>query len=257
MKAHRTLQERLSVRRALFGILQTHPNTAFAELAAVCGYDFIVLDCEHGLFSDDDLLRTLQALSFSDILVLIRLRGHDTRAIGRHLDIGANGIVAPDVSTADDARALAAAMIYPPAGTRGFGAAAHRATQYGIDLAAHLSAPRAASSLIVQIESAAGVANAGAIFSVTGVDAAIIGPADLAASLGCTGNYASPTYREAISRVETAARERGAILGTAPHGEHSLEPLLARGHRLIILGADTPLIRHAMREQLDKAWSCL
>jgi 2-keto-3-deoxy-L-rhamnonate aldolase RhmA len=257
MKLQRSLQERLSTQRALIGLLQTHPNPALAEMAGMCGYDFLILDCEHGLFSDMDHLQTLQAVGSTDVLVLVRLAGHDTRALGRYLDLGANGIVAPNVATGEEARALVSAMDYPPIGTRGFGAAAHRATRYGIDVSAHLKSPRAGASLVPIIESALGVANVDDILSIDGVDGVFIGPSDLSANLGCAGNYSSAEYAEAMTRIESSASARCKMLGTGPHPGYPLETLLDRGHRLLIVGVDMPLIREAMLAQVSNAKSCL
>lgn len=257
MKARRTLHERLSVRRALIGLLQTHPNPAFAEMAGMCGYDFIILDDEHGVFSASDHLHTLQALTCTEVAAFVRLSGHDTQAVGRYLDMGADGIVVPNVTTAEQASALVGAMDYPPTGTRGFGASMHRGTRYGLDLAMHLKAPRAAASLVVMIESALGLANVEEILSIDGVDGVFIGPADLTANLGCPGDFSNPVYAEAITRIERAASTRGKICGTAPHSAYPLETLLARGHRLLIVGGDVSLIREAMITAVAKAKSCL
>src|SRR6266496_3653024 len=159
MKPRRSPHERLSTQRALIGLLQTHPNPALAEIAGMCGYDFLMLDGEHGVFSEQDYLQTLQVLTSTDALAFVRLAGHDTHAIGRYLDMGVDAIVVPNVSTAEQARALVRAMEYPPAGTRGFGASAHRATRYGMDLEEHMKSPREGVCLVVMIESSVGVAN--------------------------------------------------------------------------------------------------
>src|SRR5207244_2945457 len=103
--------------------------SAVAEMAGMCGYDFLLLDAEHGVFSERDYLQTLQALAATEALALVRLAKHDPQALGRYLDMGVDGIVVPNVSTAEQARTLTRAMEYPPAGTRGFGAPLHRATR--------------------------------------------------------------------------------------------------------------------------------
>ena len=257
MKSRRSLHERLSTQRALIGLLQTHPNPALTEMAGMCGYDFLILDCEHGLFSEMDHVQTLQACGSTNVVAMVRLAGHDTQAVGRYLDMGVDVIVVPNVSTAEQAQKLVRAMEYPPAGTRGFGASVHRATRYGIDIAAHLSAPREGVCLVVIIESALGVANSEDILAVEGVDGVIIGPADLRADLGCAGDSSQPEYARAVARIERAAAARHKLLGTAPHPGYPLEALLARGHRLLILGADMPLIREAMSAQVAKAKSHL
>jgi 4-hydroxy-2-oxoheptanedioate aldolase len=253
MTPRHTLQERLSTRRPLIGLLQSHPNFAMAEMAGLCGYDFLLLDGEHGVFSDSDYLHTLQTLAATKTLALMRFAQHDPQALGRYLDMGVDGIVVPNVSTAEQAKILARAMEYPPNGTRGMGAALHRATRYGMDWAAHLKAPRAGNALIVIIESALGVTNVEEILDVDGVDGVIVGPSDLSANLGQAGNFLNPIYIEAMMRIERAAAERGKIIGTAPHPGSTLGDLVARGHRLLIVGADMSLIREAMSAQVAEA----
>jgi len=257
MKQENSLRSRLSTQKALIGLMQTYPNTALAEMAGICGYDYILLDCEPGFFSELDHLRTLQVISSTGMAAWVRLSGHDTRAVGRYLDMGAHGIVVPNVSTVEQTRDLVRAMDYPPAGTRGFGAPAHRATRYGMDLAAHLKFPRGDAFLVVMIESALGVANAEEILSIEGVDGVFIGPADLTADLGCAQEFSRPEYADAVGRIERAAFSHGKLVGTAPHPSYSLETLVARGHRLFIVGGDISLIQRAMTAQVEGARACL
>ena len=249
--------ERLASQKGLLGLQQTHPNPMLAEMAGICGYDFLMLDAEHGLFSEEDYLRATQAVAASGLLVLVRLAGHDRHAMGRYMDVGVDAILVPNVSTAEQAKSLVRAMEYPPKGTRGFGAPLHRGTRYGMDLAQHLKAPRANVSLLVLIESTLGVSNVESILDVEGVDGVVIGPSDLTADLGSLRDFSQPAYREAFSRVEQAALARGKLLGTAPHAGNPLESLLARGHRLFILDADISLIREAMSTQVSKAKAIL
>lgn len=256
MRPRCSLHERLSAQRVLMGFLQTYPNSTLAEMAGMCGYDFLLLDGEHGVFSENDYLHTLRALAATDVLAMVRLAKHDLHAVGRYLDFGADAIVAPNVGTAEQARMLARAMEYPPAGTRGFGASLHRVTRYGMDLTEHLKAPRGGASLLVIIESALGVANAEEILAVEGVDGAIIGPFDLSADLGRAGDFSQPVFAQAVERIERAATACGKIFGTAPHPDSPLEALITRGHRLLIIGADVSLTREAMSSQVSKAKSC-
>jgi 2-keto-3-deoxy-L-rhamnonate aldolase RhmA len=252
MKIRRKLMERLEERRALIGLLQTRPNPDFAELTSLCDYDFLILDDQHGVFAPTDHLRTLQAVSSGDLAMFVRLRGHDLLALGCFLDMGADGIVVPEVETADEARALVRSMAYPPAGTRGFGAAAHRAASYGLELAAHLKDPRNGVCLLPTIESAQGVSNVEEIVAVDGVDGVIIGPSDLSADLGCPGDFTAPRYAQAVARIEAAAAAKGKILGTAPTAVAPPDALVARGYRMLIMGSDISLVREAMRDQVAR-----
>jgi 2-keto-3-deoxy-L-rhamnonate aldolase RhmA len=256
MNTRQSLRERLSTQKALIGLIQTRPYPELAELAGLCGYDFLLLDDEHGLFTWRDHAHMLQAVAGLDIAVMARLSSpDDTRAVGCFMDLGVDGVVAPHVSTVQEAEALAKATVYPPAGTRGFGATAHRATRYGMDIAAHRNATRANVSLLVMIESALGVANAREILAVEGVDGVIVGPADLSAALGAPGDFARPAYREALELIERAAAASGKLVGTVPHEGYALDTLYARGHRILFVGVDVPLIREAMRAQVEKAKS--
>lgn len=252
-----TLRERLSTQRALLGLLQAHPNPTLTEIAALSGHDFVMLDDEHGCFDTSDYIHALQVLVGTDTLAFIRLSNHDGRAVGSYLDFGADAIVVPDVSTAEQAQALVRAMSYPPSGTRGIGAALHRVTRYGPDHATYLKSSGDRAALLVIIESALGAANAREILSVPGVAGVIIGPADLSASLGHPGDFSQPGYAEAFARVEQAAYETGKFFGTAPHPGYATEALLARGHRILILGSDVSLIGEAMRTLVSEAKSIL
>src|ERR1700722_14919629 len=174
MKQRCTLKELLTTQRALIGLLQTHPNFALAEMAGMCGYDFLLLDGEHGVFGESDYLPTLRAIATTRALAIVRLGNHDTQALGRYLDMGADAILVPNVSTAEQARNLVRAMAYPPAGT---------------DLVGRVQTPRGGGggSLMVIIESALGASNAEEILGVEDVDGVIIGPSDLTADLGWPG----------------------------------------------------------------------
>jgi len=257
VNARPSLRERLSQRQSLIALLQTHPNPALSEMAANCGYDVVILDDEHGVFNAGDFLQSIRLLTGTQTAVFVRIREGDMHAIGRFLDMGADGIVVPGVCTAEQASACVRAMIYPPLGIRGFAASVHRSTRHGQDVSEHMRAPRGHAALAVMIESAASVENIESILSVEGVDAAIVGPSDLSANLGMLGDFASSAYVHAMSRIESAAVTSGKVLGTAPHPGHSVESLSARGHRFFIAGADTMLIREALASALERTRSAL
>lgn len=220
----RSLRDRLYTHDVLVGLLQMYPNPLLAELAGPCGYDFLFLDGEHGVLSEADFATSLKALAEADALGLVRLAGHDAKAMRRFVELGADGVVVPHVSTVEEASSLAGVLD-----------------------------SRHDVSLVVIIESKLGVDNAEAIFKVEGVEAAIIGPHDLTSDLGCPGEFAHPEYTQAFARIEHAAAVTGKALGTVPHGSFTLEVLRARGHRLLILGGDRSLLREAMSAQTAKA----
>jgi 4-hydroxy-2-oxoheptanedioate aldolase len=248
MSSSRNPREKLSGNRVLLGLLQTRPRLEIADLAATCGYDFVLMDCEHGLFSETDCLQMLPTLACREALSVVRVRDHDPKAVWRLMDMGVDAVAVPYVSTAEEADALARAVRYPPAGTRSFGASLHRATRYGADSFADQH-----PCLFIMIESAEGVRNVDEIVAVEGVDGVIIGPGDLAASLGALGDFSRPAFSAAMSRIERAVLARNKFLGTAHYPGVALEALVARGHRLLIVGADIALLRGAMLSQVEEA----
>lgn len=240
-----------------FGLLQTHPNPDLSEIVGLCGYEFVILDGEHGLFTEADYLNALRALEATSVTRLIRLRSHDPHALGHYLDLGADGIIVPGVSTVEQAQSLVRAISYPPQGTRGFAASLHRSTGYGMELPTHLQNPKGGALLLVIIESLSGVENADAIVEVDGIDGVIVGPFDLSANMGHLAQFTQPAFQAAVERIESAARAHKKLLGTAPYPGSTIESLRARGHRLFILGADMLLIRDALSLRLQTARASL
>jgi 4-hydroxy-2-oxoheptanedioate aldolase len=216
------LSARLSSSLPLTGLVLTSPNPPLIRTAGECGYDFLFIDQEHGLFSGDEYLRTVESVSVTAVLAMARLARHDMEGLQRCAMAGADAIVIPHVSTAEEARALARAME---------------------------DAPRCAS-LFVIIESALGVQNASTILAVDGVDGAFVGPTDLSTDLGCRKDYSQPAYTSALARVEQAAATTGKLLGTAVHAGHSFSTLAARRYHMVVIDTDAALLREAMTVQL-------
>jgi 2-keto-3-deoxy-L-rhamnonate aldolase RhmA len=237
----------------LLGILQVYPHSCIAEIAASCGYDFVMLDAEHGVFSDSEMLSAVQMVAGTGLQAWVRFRGKDRDAVGRYLDMGADAIIAPNVTCAEQAVEFARSMVYPPSGTRGFSAPVQRQTRFGADLVAHIAAPRGQALLLVLLESREGVRNAAAILETEGVDGAIIGPGDLSADLGGIGRFDTADYIEAVRTIERAVSATGKMLGTAPHPGHDPEVLTARDYRFLILGSDVDLFRQSMLARIEHA----
>jgi 2-keto-3-deoxy-L-rhamnonate aldolase RhmA len=237
MKKSRSLHRRLSNQPALLGLLQTHPNPLLVKMAVQFGYDFLFLDAEHGVLAESDYAQIFAALAESDLLPIVRLADQDPEALVRYVAMGAAAIVVPHVSTVEEARRMVEAL------------------DRAMAVAPLSSVDRAAVTLIVIIESATGVENAQDILATDGVDAVIVGPSDLSADLGSRGNYASRAYADALVRIERAAVTTGKPLGTIPHGEYTLDTLLARGHRILLTATDIALISEALSAHLALAHS--
>jgi 2-keto-3-deoxy-L-rhamnonate aldolase RhmA len=248
MKTGGKCRAKLAEGAVSFGLLQTVPNTLVSYIAALSGYDFIVLDSEHGTFYEPDYLPAMLATGTFDVTTIVRLRGQDPTSLGRCLDMGIDGIMVPNVTTAHQVTELVKAMHFPPKGSRGYAGSIARSSGYGLELENYQRGVD--PFLSVMIESEEGVDNVEEIVRVEGISAVVIGHYDLSASLGIPGDFAQPAYERALHRIEGAAATHRKTLGSAPHPEYPIERLIARGHRLITLGVDTRLIREALTAQI-------
>jgi 4-hydroxy-2-oxoheptanedioate aldolase len=210
-----SLKARAESGERLMGVLLRMPGEELVEMAAVAGFDFVLVDCEHGPADVVALRQHVALAGVHRVPVVVRVGESDPGMILRALDQGAEGILAPHIDSAADARALVSATHYPPVGTRGF-ATYSRAGRFGeTDPAAHRDWFLANTLVLGMVESPTGVAAAREIVDTPGLDGLMIGPADLAAASG-PDDLPLP---EATARVNAAVAGGGKlrmdIVGTA------------------------------------------
>jgi len=215
-------------------------SAATAELAARAGFDFVVLDQEHGLGGEDVLLAQLTALAGTACFPVVRLAWHEAARFKRALDLGACGVMIPLVDSAEQAAAAAAAMRYPPhGGVRGV-AKTTRATNFGAAFDEYWEHAVERLLLVCQIETAAGVEAAGAIAAVDGVDVLFVGPTDLSVSLGGGKPLAFDDARlvAARRRVAAACKAAGKAAGILCALAEQVATVRAEGYSFVALGSD-------------------
>ncbi|MFJ4224405.1 HpcH/HpaI aldolase/citrate lyase family protein [Microbacterium sp. NPDC089695] len=230
--------------RALIGIWACSGSPLVTEVAAGSGLDWLLIDMEHSANTLDSTLVQLQVVAAYPITPVVRVPANDAVAIKQVLDLGAQNIIVPMVSSADEARAAVAATRYPPEGVRGVGSALARSARWNrVD--GYLGDAAAHTSLTVQIETAAGVAAAAEIATVDGVDAVFVGPSDLSASMGLLGQQTHPDVLAAVDTVFRAVTAAGKPVGVNAFDPAAADAYIAGGADFVAVGADVALLARA------------
>ncbi len=227
--------------RALAGMWVCSGSPLAAEICAGAGLDWLLIDAEHSPNSLESVLAQLQAVNGYPITAVVRPPVNDTVLIKQYLDLGAQSLLIPMVHTADDAAAAVAATRYPPHGVRGVGSALARSARWN-RIPDYLARATETITVIVQIESAEAVENAGAIVAVDGIDAVFIGPSDLAASLGVLGQQEHPDVVAAVEHCIKVAKAAGKPVGVNAFGRETARRYLDAGVDFILVGADVALL---------------
>lgn len=237
-----TFRTRLLQGDRLVGTMVTLHAPEVAELLAAVGYDWLFLDAEHGVFDARALQAMLQAAGRSTPC-LVRVSHAAETPIKQALDIGAAGIIVPQVNSAAQARQIVQWAKYAPTGSRGVGIA--RAHGYGWMLGEYIQEANQATAVIVQAEHIDAVHAIEAIVAVGGIDAVFIGPYDLSGSLGRLGEVDHPDVLAAIEHVTAVCLAAGVRLGIFGVSADAVTPYLAKGYTLITAGVDTMLLAQA------------
>lgn len=212
-----------------------------AEIMSRAGFDWLLVDMEHGHGDLQTLLGQLQAIEGSETIPVVRVQWNDPAVIKRVLDLGAYGVMVPWTSGRAEAEAAVRACKYPPHGIRGL-AGSHRAGGYGRHAPEYWKRANDEILVVLQVETRGAVDEIDEIVRIPGIDVIFIGPADLSTSLGHMGNPAHPEVQSAIGRVETAARGAGLALGNITRSWDQARELYAKGYQFLTLGSDTALV---------------
>ncbi|MGW8379072.1 aldolase/citrate lyase family protein [Streptomyces sp. ODS28] len=235
-----SLKARAAAGERLTGVLVRMPAEELTEMACVAGADYVLLDCEHGPADVLELRRHIAAAEAHGVPLLVRVGEGDPRLVLRALDHGAAGVVVPHVDDAAQAAAAVRAAHYPPRGDRGF-ATYGRAGGYGtVPAAEHLAAAED-TLVIVMAESVRGCEQAAGVLAVDGVDGVLVGPADLAVSLGTEPG--AREVREAAARVHEAARAAGRFRMDIVGSREAADAAFADGARFVVHNLTAHLMR--------------
>ncbi|MFT4235374.1 MAG: aldolase/citrate lyase family protein [Microbacterium sp.] len=222
-----------------FGAWISSGSPVIAEIMAGSGFDWLLIDMEHGSVGLSEVQQLLQVTAAYPAPVVVRVPANDEVWIKRVLDLGAETIMVPMVPTAEAAAAAVAHASYPPRGHRGVGSALARSGRWGrtTDYLA-----TADPQVIVQIETPEGVDNAQAIAAVDGVAGVFIGPSDLAANMGLIGQQGHPDVVAAVERAFAGVLAAGKPVGVNAFVEASARAYVDAGASFALVGADVSLV---------------
>jgi 2-keto-3-deoxy-L-rhamnonate aldolase RhmA len=219
---------------------------------ALAGFDFLVIDTEHGAINVESVQTLIQAISATPVCPLVRLAENRSVLAGAVLDAGAAGVIVPRVNCREEAEAAAQMALFPPAGTRGIGLA----RAYGFDPALRDEYVRTANALMfvgIQIEHRQAVDRMEEITNTSGIDLVLIGPADLSGSMGHGTRPEHPDVTSAIERVVRVATAAGIPAGIPVGGSAEIATRAKQGFRFFHLGADVAYLGQACKARLHEA----
>jgi 4-hydroxy-2-oxoheptanedioate aldolase len=230
----------LKANKPQIGLWSSLSSNYSVEVIAGAGFDWILLDCEHSPNDLENLLTQLQAAAPYPSHPVVRVPWNDMVTIKRVLDVGAQSLLIPYVSTAEEARAAVSYTRYPPAGARGV-AGTTRATRFG-RVKDYAKRAHEEICVLVQVETQGALDNIEAICAVDGVDGVFIGPADLHASLGYTGEIANPKVKPMIDEAIRRIRKAGKAPGILTPNEADAKHWLGCGGLFVAVGADVGIL---------------
>lgn len=249
---HNPLKAAIALGDPLFGLWLNLASGYTAEIAASAGFDWLLIDGEHGPNTLATIHEQLMALSGHDVSPVVRVPHNDPALIKQVLDLGAQSLLCPMVNSADEARAIVQATRYPPKGIRGVGHILGRASTFN-SIPDYLETAENEICLIVQVESVAAMDAIEEICAVDGVDGVFIGPADLCADMGHLPEVTHPEVRSAVQDGLRRIRAAGKVAGIIDGDPTLIQQDLDAGANFVGLGADVLLLATAMRD-LAKTW---
>jgi 2-keto-3-deoxy-L-rhamnonate aldolase RhmA len=247
-----SIRERIEAREELLGAFLQMGSPLAADLAGRAGFDWALIDLEHGAGSESDLVPQFLGLAASGVAAFVRVESASRLRIGRALDLGATGIMVPQVNDADTARQLVAWCQYPPAGSRGVALSA-RGAGYGRSAHGDVGTLNREIVRIAQIETRSAVEAVDEIAAVDGIDVLFVGPSDLSHSLGVPGRFDDPSFERALRAIAQASTDHGHALGVHLPSVAEIDRYRDLGFTLISIAADSTGLASAFRSALSTA----
>ena len=245
------LKARLAKGEVTFGTFIGSASPITAEVCAAAGFDWVLLDLEHGAGGEEQARDVIPAVAAYGVPTVVRVESNERIRAGRLLDLGAAGVMFPRIDGPEPAGEAVRHLRYPPAGHRGV-ATYNRMCQYGLDPAA-LDRSDDEVLGIIQIESVPALESVEDIAGLDGVDVLFVGPRDLSHALNVPGDTEAPIYVAALERVLAAAKSHGKAAGLLVPDGAAAARLSSEGWQFLAIGSDTTLLANAVVSELRLA----
>ena len=242
MKLPVDFRQRVLAREWLVGTFLNLGSPVTVEIAGLAGFDWVLIDHEHGPGGEDTLLHQLHAVAATPAFGVVRIAQNEPPRFKRVLDQGAYGVMVPWVGSAAEARAAVSAMRYPPRGIRGV-AKFNRGAGFGGDFEEYYQHAHERLLTVVQIETEAAVNQIDEIAAVDGADVLFVGPTDLTYNMGIRDQLDHPNFIAALQKVSAAAQKHGKAAGILVHSNPLVAKVRELGYTFVALGSDGGAVR--------------
>ncbi len=246
-----TLKARIQSGEAVHGSWINMGSHVSAEIMGRAGFDWVLIDLEHGAGTETELYHVLQALQSSSATPITRLEGAAPERVKRVLDMGVQGIMFPQLETLAQAEAATRAMYYKPVGTRG-AAGLVRAAEFGKTFREYADNQRDLLISMAQVETAEILNEVEAVAQLELVDVLFVGPMDLCISLGIPDQYEHPLYQEALRKTVAAAQQAGKAAGVMMTNLDDYEMYYDLGFRVLASGSDAAFVMQGAAAQIER-----
>ncbi|MBI4377642.1 MAG: hypothetical protein HY578_00945 [Nitrospinae bacterium] len=246
-----SVKRRLKKGEVVLGVSIGIAEPTLVEILGYAGFDFVLLNAEHNALTTETINSMIVSAYASDIIPIYRIPSLDNKSlIKTGLDMGAMGILVPNICDSDEARMVVKAAQYPPKGKRGVGP--RRPIQFGkIGLKEYLNKADEEILICMMIEDKEAIENIDRIVEIPGIDCLVVGPFDLSASLGVPGEYNHPSVTESVSRVLNAALPKGIAVGYPVEDKEGLSYWVDKGVRFFECGSVESFITRQFTNYLE------
>jgi 2-keto-3-deoxy-L-rhamnonate aldolase RhmA len=250
------LRHRVLAGETVIGLFVQLGSLVAADVVGRAGFDWTIVDLEHGMATETDLLAQLVAIQATPTAAIVRVSSAERMRVDRILDLGADGLMIPRLETPEEVRQTLTWMRYPPAGIRGLAGTTRGA---GYNTVAHPDIQTINERIlgVFQVESPLAVEHVEELAAIDGVDVLFVGPADLSHAMGIPGEFANPVFVEALDHVAAVARAHGKGAGMLVRDASEVAAYAARGFTFIGIGSDAGLLIGGARSQLAAARAAL